>query len=393
MGHEVGHALYTPNDGMKKAHGMKLSMSIMNVLEDVRIERKIKSKYPGIRQSFLKGYRELIEKDFFNTNGTDLNLLNFIDRVNLYTKGGATQGIKFTDEEKQLIGEIESTESYDDVILVCKKVMDYIKQEKENKKQESGKEEFDEDDIDSSGDSGMSDWNDYDDSDDYEDTGDSDDESEEHSKNESKETKQTKQTNTSDDNDESVGKEDSNSQSTGYESFPEEDEIRSFTDEAFRKNEERLHSNTNYRYGNIPDVDLDKIIIDYKTLWNRYKNDYATSKQKDIEMYRPYEEIFNASEVLSKENFIKLRKDSNRAVSYLVKEFELRKNADQLKRASVAKTGDLNLNKIHNYKFSEDIFKKITVIPGGKSHGLVMFLDWSGSMSEYIGDTIKQLYQ
>jgi len=192
MGHEVGHALYTPNDGMKKAHGMKLSMSIMNVLEDVRIERKIKSKYPGIRQSFLKGYRELIEKDFFNTNGTDLNLLNFIDRVNLYTKGGATQGIKFTDEEKQLIGEIESTESYDDVILVCKKVMDYIKQEKENKKQESGKEEFDEDDIDSSGDSGMSDWNDYDDSDDYEDTGDSDDESEEHSKNESKETKETK---------------------------------------------------------------------------------------------------------------------------------------------------------------------------------------------------------
>ena len=391
MGHEVGHALYTPSDGMKKAHAMKLSMSIMNVLEDVRIERKIKSKYPGIRQSFLKGYRELIEKDFFNTNGTDLNLLNFIDRVNLYTKGGATQGIKFTDEEKQLIGEIESTESYDDVILVCKKVMDYIKQEKENKKQESGKEEFDEDDIDSSGDSGMSDWNDYDDSDDYKDTGDSDDESEEDSKNESEETRKTKQTNKSDDNDESVGKEDSNSQSTGSGSFPEDDEIRSFTDEAFRKNEERLHSNTNYRYGNIPDVDLDKIIIDYKTLWNRYKNDYATSKQKYIEMYRSYGE-FNESEILSKENFIKLKKDSNRAVSYLVKEFELRKNADQLKRASVAKTGDLNLNKIHNYKFSEDIFKKITVIPGGKSHGLVMFLDWSGSMSEYIGDTIKQLY-
>ena len=61
----------------------------MNVLEDSRIERKIKNKYPGIRSSFVRGYRELIEKDFFGTNGTDLNDMNFIDRVNLYTKGGA----------------------------------------------------------------------------------------------------------------------------------------------------------------------------------------------------------------------------------------------------------------------------------------------------------------
>jgi hypothetical protein len=142
-----------------------------------------------------------------------------------------------------------------------------------------------------------------------------------------------------------------------------------------------------YRYGNIPDVNLDRAIIDYKTLWNRYKFDYNGRKNSTIQKYG-----FEESESRSKENFTKLRKDSNRAVSYLTKEFELRKNADQMKRATVAKTGELNLNKIHSYKFSEDIFKKITVIPGGKSHGLVMFLDWSGSMAEYLGDTIKQLY-
>ena len=63
MGHEVGHALETPAEGMKRAWEMKIPMSIMNVLEDVRIERKIKNKYPGLRLSFVKGYRELIEKD------------------------------------------------------------------------------------------------------------------------------------------------------------------------------------------------------------------------------------------------------------------------------------------------------------------------------------------
>jgi hypothetical protein len=69
----------------------------------------------------------------------------------------------------------------------------------------------------------------------------------------------------------------------------------------------------------------------------------------------------------------------------------MRKNADQLKRTTTAKTGELNMNKIYSYGFSEDIFKKISVVPGGKSHGLVMFLDWSGSMHEHIGNTMKQL--
>jgi hypothetical protein len=69
----------------------------------------------------------------------------------------------------------------------------------------------------------------------------------------------------------------------------------------------------------------------------------------------------------------------------------LRKNADQLKRASISKTGDLNMSKIYAYQLTDDIFKKITVVPGAKSHGLVMFLDWSGSMSNHMENTIKQL--
>ena len=75
----------------------------------------------------------------------------------------------------------------------------------------------------------------------------------------------------------------------------------------------------------------------------------------------------------------------------MVKEFELRKNADQMKRASIAKTGELNMNKVFSYKFNDDIFKKMTIVPNGKSHGLVMFLDWSGSMSGHLENTIKQL--
>jgi hypothetical protein len=76
----------------------------------------------------------------------------------------------------------------------------------------------------------------------------------------------------------------------------------------------------------------------------------------------------------------------------MVKEFEMRKSADAYARIATAKTGVINTNKLPQYKFTEDIFKKVTVIPKGKNHGFVMFLDWSGSMSPNLDYTMKQLF-
>ena len=38
---------------------------------------------------------------------------------------------------------------------------------------------------------------------------------------------------------------------------------------------------------------------------------------------------------------------------------------------------------------NSDLFKKSTIVPNGKSHGIVMFLDWSGSMSDNLDNTIN----
>lgn len=369
LGHEVGHALYTPLDGMTKAYDEGLPMSIMNVLEDSRIERKIKNKYPGIRSSFVRGYRELIEKDFFGTSGVDLNDLNFIDRVNLYTKGGATQGIKFNDIEKSLVNRIESTESYDDVIKLAYDVLKYMKQEAEERKQNHPAEEFEEDEN-----------GDYEgfDSEGYEDSDEFDDEEETRKDNNNSNSKQEEipdeeQESDSDENRSIEGSEFSET------SQSKKDEIKSFTDESYRKNEKKLFATDDraYYYGNIPDIDLTKAIVGHKDLWNRFRKSAADA------------EPYNGG--IDTVKFMKLRNDSKKVVGYLAKEFELRKNADQLKRASIAKTGDLNMSKIYAYQLTDDIFKKMTVVPGAKSHGLVMFLDWSGSMSNHMENTVKQL--
>ena len=55
--HEVGHALWTPEDGWhssinKKGKGFK---SFLNVIEDARIEKKIKRKFAGARKHMLEG--------------------------------------------------------------------------------------------------------------------------------------------------------------------------------------------------------------------------------------------------------------------------------------------------------------------------------------------------
>ena len=373
LGHEVGHALHTPLEGMLKAQEEKISRSVINVVEDSRIERKIKSKYPGIRSSFVKGYRELIEKDFFETKNIDLNDLNFIDRVNLYTKGGAAQGIQFNEFEKDLVNKVETTETYDDVIRVSKEVMQYLKEEAETAKklklamaEIEPDEDEDYDEIESDG---------YDDSDEF-------DDEEEIKKDDS---------NNSSNNDDEVKEEidsekSQRSQAGGSDPEGESDsDIKSHTDEAYRKNESKLFDTGNnvYYYGNIPDVDLTKAVVGYKQMWKKYRDDIQV-RNSDPYWNLKYENT-------DPKKFQKLRTDAKKVVGYLAKEFELRKNAEQLKRASVAKTGELNMSKIYSYGFAEDIFKKITVVPNGKSHGLVMFLDWSGSMNNHLENTMKQL--
>jgi hypothetical protein len=362
VGHEVGHALYTPESGLIRARDLKIPQSISNVIEDVRIEKKVKYKYPGLRSSFTKAYVELTQKNFFGTNGVDLNELNFVDRVNMHSKGGAMLGIRFSAEERNLLNEIESTESYDDVLVVAQKVLAFMKQKEEERKANAPDSEDYED-----GDDGEDFANEWDD--DFGDETEEGDETESGSKQ------------ASDDYDDG---EDEDTEIIGNDDrFDhkeiEQDNVRAFTDEAFKQNEKKLFAEnaSNYMYGNIPKFDMKKGILSYKVLYAKIEDEYSRWSLN-------FDKAENGQ-------YNKLRRDTNKVVSYLVKEFELRKNADQLKRASTAKTGDLDMKKIFSYQFNDDIFKKISVVPNGKSHGLVMFLDWSGSMHDHLANTMKQL--
>jgi hypothetical protein len=351
LGHEVGHALETPKEGWHHSVvDLKVNRTILNVCEDARIEKKIKRKFPGIRPSFLKGYRELMDMDFFGVKGHDLNYLNFIDRLNLYTKGGSAQGIEFLPVEEELLREVEETETFDEVVKVALKIQEYMKQSAEEEKNLSLTDKFiDLNEFEES---------DYDEGDDfYEDVFEVGG-----SKSNSKENK---------------SKEDKKSKLRGA---GLDGSIDSETDKTFREKENLLRDSSS-RYGsvyaNIPKLNLENIIVPYSYLMNEFDNE-----NKKYSFY-------SLNEYIS--NFNKFKNESSKVVSYLVKEFELRKNAEQQSKVRISKTGDLNMNRIHEYKLTDDIFARLASVPNGKSHGLIMFIDWSGSMTNHMNNTVRQL--
>ena len=103
-------------------------------------------------------------------------------------------------------------------------------------------------------------------------------------------------------------------------------------------------------------------------------------------------EAYDKSKTWYQNDLTKLKLESKKTISYMVKEFEMKKAADQYARASTSKTGKLDLSKVHTYKYNDDLFAKVTTLPGATNHGMVIFLDWSGSMWHNLEGTVKQLY-
>ena len=125
VGHEVGHALYTPNEMIDS----DIPTSYVNVVEDARIERMIKSTYPGLIKSFASGYKELIKKDFFEIAGKDLREFNLIDRINLYFKIGIADVscvIPFKEEEKKFIELTRTATTFAEVCKIAREIHEFM---------------------------------------------------------------------------------------------------------------------------------------------------------------------------------------------------------------------------------------------------------------------------
>ena len=373
VGHEVGHALYTPNKPHDGDRGF------VNVLEDVRIEKLMKRAYPGLRKSFYEGYTDLNEQDFFGVNHEDLTKIPFIDRINLWFKGNAN--IRFSDEEQVWVDRAANTETFDQVVQLAIDL--YGRAEKiEDSKEESESE----------GEEGAGDFGDL---------GDMDIEWDMQPSEKSEEQQQQQQQKLGIDQDQpqapvgtpeatpTLGKR--GSEDTDH------DETESITQQAFDQALETLIDDNakEWKYLTLPDIKVEDYIVSHKTIQEDLHEHFYNPKQKHVvteEERQMFLDLMKANNEYVLKRYNTFKKSANKEVNYLIKQFEMKKSADQYKRQATSKTGVINTNSLYKYKLTDDIFKRITTVPDGKNHGLVFHIDWSGSMTHVLLDTLKQTF-
>jgi len=364
VGHEVGHALYTPNKDWKD---LTVPKSYINITEDARIEKLMKRKFPGLAKDFFEGYKRLNEDDFFSVADIDLGALNLIDRVNLFYKIGSYHMIPFNDAETVLRDAVGDTETFEEAMSAAEAIYEYSKQKKEEEKLEAPAGDLETEDFNIDGTSGDS-------------TGNTDSK-------EGQESDQQTKGQSEDDTEEGEGRD---SNEVTKQGGTEAGDLESITDEALSdnlKNQAQMDEQSRPKYLEIRNVDTSHHVVSPHKI-HELNNEYWGHEQYTNPQYDFYREL-DWTDVDAE--YRKFKRECSREVNYLAKEFEMKKAATSYSREAVARTGVLDTSKLHTYKFNEDLFKKVTVRPDGKNHGMIFLLDWSGSMAEIIHDTYKQL--
>ena len=389
VGHEVGHALFTPDcEWFDKYPG--LPQSIINVVEDARIEKMMKRKYPGLLKTFFKGYKELNDEDFFELADTDINTFNLADRTNLFFKSGNHIDISFTSEEQVIVDMVAACETFGDVLEASNALHEFCKSERDRQNKEQLEQTPE---ISLKGEAQQGD------------TSDSLEESSEDSGEAPSQSGQGESDDVSGDENTSEQPVELHSQKTngyGKGAASYGSDIESITDELFNEkvgelNDSHTGDMRDNLYAEVPKVDLKQYIISNeqvtKDLHDHFNQEGIDRFDKEmLGKMGYYPDTYFGLKYVDNE-YAKFKKSAQKGVNFLVKEFEMKKSADAYARTAISKTGVLDTSKLHTYKFNEDIFKKINIVPDGKNHGLIFILDWSGSMSRCLLNTVKQLFE
>ena len=452
VAHEISHALYTADtkesilDGFNRVNTSGDSTftgnakAIWNICEDARIEKLILRRFPGLKRDFYDAYKHLVAKAVLDPKNISADML-LADKINYFAKANIhLPDIPFTGEERVLLNETLEAETIEDSIEAARKVFDYmLKNMSENDSYSNtdmveGNGESDDSpsgnesrETDETG-TGTEDDSDKSDSDNKpNDTSDGDKSDKDDNGPESKGAGSG-----SDENDDKgengldgagagdetgAGKESDNASDTegngnsnkdgsdsdsngsgsddsvrtkesldrsgkrgspgeGTSKLCDPTEMMPKSDGAFNefgKGQVEEDDGRQYAYGRIPEFNSLERIIPYKEV------------MKDWEVLRE-----RADAAKCERAFNKFASTNRNIVNFMALEFERKKAADSHRKTLISKTGMIDTNRLHAYRVSDDIFHRSESSPSGKSHGMIMFIDWSSSMDTNLKPTILQ---
>ena len=357
-GHEVGHALFTPwegwHDSPEKLEGCP--RSYINVVEDARIEKEIRNVYPGLKGPFQRGYKKLLDLAFFGpVEDIDWVQTKLIDKINLKAKLGNLLEVPFSKEEYVFFDRSLKTETFEEVVQLVLDIVAFTKENTpellDNPPEEDNFGEMENDDIQSS----------------------DSDEGESESELESKDPGDSKGESDSEDDPKSI--------SLGIEPRHVQNET-SITDQIFRSMEKSLikvdaHGFQAVSINQLKKSQISNIVISYDELRRKRKESLIRSGSHMPDFI--------------KSDYPKYIKGVKKNIQFAVREFEMKKAAYQYSRATVGKKGVIDVNRLHSYKTNEDIFSQVTNLADSKSHGMILLLDYSGSMYNSLPQVLDQV--
>ena len=369
IAHEVGHALYTPNEWDFVG---EIPLSYVNVIEDVRVEKLMKRRYAGLPKTFYNGYKDINKKDFFQLQFADLEEFQLIDRINLSYKVGMFHDIPFNNaQEIAFREECYIVETFEEVKDLARRIAKYQQEQVSDKStsQTEAQEEGTPLELPQQG-SGEPIQSSQ-----QEPTESIDAEGSESPTKAEQEGGQKSEESSEDDT--PAPAQPNGFGSTGGKTYG--DDLEAVTDSILSESIQNLVDTESAPsiYISTPDILLDKVVVETST-W-----------VQELDTHWNQSEHCNFLKI--DEEWNRYKTQSTKEVNYLVKEFEMKKSASAYARTTVSKTGVLDCSKLFQYKYNDDIFKKISVTPDGKNHGLIFNLDWSGSMSHILFSTMKQL--
>ena len=372
--HECSHALHTPMKAWSKLEDPKYR-AYVNVIEDTRIDKLIQKKYPGIVRNYVNAFEILTKDNFFGLKDKNINTdLMLIDKINMYYKSSKKLQFKFTKEEQSWVTKIDNIKTFTDVLKIAKQLYGYQEKQLE---QLSKLPDFDNHPLaknyklDKNGKKIQVQNSEKDNGNNFESS-----------------LPEPKDSENKDSKESNVG----NPYGAGGDNVSVDTALDCITDKSFEQSVDKLLDKTKtYRYATIPEPNLKNALVSYdeflKDMRDNNNNHFKKPLNDNMSNHDQYIKYWN----WIKQDFLKFKKDSTKTVMYLVKEFEMKKAATAYKRATTDKTGVIDSLKLKNYKFSDDIFKRLTVLPDSKNHGMIMLLDWSGSMCDIMNKTVHQL--
>ncbi len=324
--HEVSHAKNTPAyeymDAIDKQskEDKSLYASTLNIVEDARIEKLIMREYPGTKKWFYKGYKELMDRDFFKLQDKVYEDRKILDRLNIFFKAKIAYDFDnhvFSEKEEYFIEKMSNLEKFDEVLEVTNELFQYCK-ETENYEKDKGE----------NGEGGEGQEGGF----------------------------------------RFILSDEPPDENAKPIKLGEKDEVK---DGELILSPDSLNRLNEFLKESISKTDISELFLD------EYNPKDFINEFEYINSYTTYGEEFYSKE--------------KKLINFCISEFERKKRARDLSRIRESNTGVIDVNKLVNYKYDDNIFKQLEMIAEHKNHGFVFLIDLSSSMKNCINQVFKQL--